>query len=340
MQRERGDLLADGLRGLRVAERLDLVGRLGEGRQVDAGEPALAGAAAVHEGQPHAVLRGGLRDLGGQRGDAQRRGVDVRGDRAAGQLVQRRLLGGGPLVGEAPAQLVPDGRADLLGGDARAYRVRQAVVAEADAEQGLGERAELLEVALVVVAVAQAVEVQRLGADRVHAVPGQLGDQRGRVLADLGVGRAQLGEVAVAEGVGGRAVGVLEAEPVVVAEDRPGVQLQAPAAGLLGGLGERVAVADRAGRRRGESAAGPAGRVGAEVRGAGLQVPDHPPGVVREDVAGLVVDRGEGDAADPGPVGEVAEERVGALVDQVGGEGEDGRLHGAAPEQGVQVPSR
>ncbi len=121
--------------------------------------------------------------------------------------------------------------------------------AEAEPEQRLGGRAQLLEVALVVVAVAQAVEVQRLRPDCVHAVPGQLGDQGAGVLADLRVGRAQLGEVAVAEGVGGGAVRVFEAEPVVVAEDRPRVQLQAAPAGLRGGLGEGVAVADRGGRR-------------------------------------------------------------------------------------------
>ncbi len=211
----------------------------------------------------------------------------------------------------------------------------EAVLAEADPEQRLGDRAQLLEVALVVEAVPQAVEVQRLGADGVDAVAGVLGDQRGGVLADVGVGRAELGEVPVAEGVGGGAVGVLEAEPVVVQEDRPGVQLQPAPPGLRRRLGEGVAVAEGGGRLRAQPLPAPVRRVRLEVGGAGLQVADGVQRVVREDVARLVVDGGEGDAADPGAVGEIAEEVVGALVEQVGGEGENGRLHGYSGRSGA-----
>ncbi len=281
------------------------------------------------------MAAGLLGQVGGQRGDGGGGGVDVRGEGAVGEGAQVGGLGGGGLLGQSAAQLGADGLGRLLGRDAGAGGGGAAVRAEADTEQGLGGRAQLLEVALVVVAVAQPVEVQRLGADRVHAVPGQLGDQGQRILADLRVRRAELGEVAVAEGVGRGAVRVGEAEPVVVAEHRPGVQLQAAPAGLVGGLGEGVVGAEGGGRHGCQAAVPPGVRLGAEVRRARLQVADHPAGVVREDVAGLVVDGGEGDAADPGAVGEVAEEGVGALVEQVGGEGEDGRLHGAAPGLGT-----
>ena len=110
--------------------------------------------------------------------------------------------------------------------DAGRRRTREAVLAEAEAEQVARLRPELDQVPLVLVAVLGRVVVERLGEDRPDVVAAHVGHERARVRAHVGMRRAEVGRVAVAEGVDGDAVLVLVG-PVGVQEDRPRVDAHA-----------------------------------------------------------------------------------------------------------------
>ena len=93
--------------------------------------------------------------------------------------------------------------------------------AEAEAEQIPDLRSEWHEVSLVRVAVLERVVVQRFRADRRDAEPGDVRGERDRERAHVRMRRAEIGHVAVAERVLGRAVGMSSGEGTVVQEDRP-----------------------------------------------------------------------------------------------------------------------
>ena len=95
------------------------------------------------------------------------------------------------------------------------------MLAEAEAEQVARARPERDEVALVRVAVLEAQVVQCFRADAGDTERRDVGGERPRVLAGIGVGGAELGHVAVAERVLGGALGVGRGERAVVEEDRP-----------------------------------------------------------------------------------------------------------------------
>ena len=82
-------------------------------------------------------------------------------------------------------------------------------------------RPERDEVALVRVAVLEAQEVERLGADACNAERRYVGGERACVGAGIGIRRTELGHVAVAECVLRGALGVRRGERAVVEEDRP-----------------------------------------------------------------------------------------------------------------------
>src|SRR3990170_8939401 len=117
---------------------------------------------------------------------------------------------------------------DHFGVDSCAAGCFEAMNAKAQTKQVGSYGPQLLKVALVVVAVREAVEVKRLREDRRDLIARDVRRERARVGSHFGIGRAQIGEVPVPERVLCGALGMREAEPVVVQEDRPCVYLHFP----------------------------------------------------------------------------------------------------------------
>ncbi len=199
------------------------------------------------------------------------------------------------------------------------------MLAEAEAEQVAGTRAELDEVALVVVAVLEPVIVERLGQDGRHLVAGDVRDERAHIRAHVRVCRAQVGRVEIAERVAGGAVRVLVGA-VGVQEDGPGVDAEPAGGRRPTRVCEHVVLT----RERAEAGLDPkpvvAGRIGAEEELTPLEEVDLATRVVREDVAGGVIDESWGNPVQPASFLEIAEHCLDALVGQVRREGERRRL--------------
>src|ERR687894_579981 len=124
------------------------------------------------------------------------------------------------------------------------------------------------------VAVREAVEVERLREDRGDLVAPDVRRERGRVRPHLGIGRTQIGEVPVPERVLCGAFGVYKAEPVVVQEDYPCVDLHSPFVGGRAKIAEGIARAGELGDAWLESQALVARLVRPEKDGSALQVTD------------------------------------------------------------------
>ena len=157
-------------------------------------------------------LAGRLRDLGDERRDdlLPDARVLVPFRLTAWVVARERLLD--RLAGVAPNRLAVD--------PGRACR-RKAVLAEAKAEKVSDPRAERDEVALVRVAVLEPQVVERLRGDPGDSERGDVGGEGAGVGAGVGIRRTQLGDVAVAERVLGRALGMCRCERAVVEEHRP-----------------------------------------------------------------------------------------------------------------------
>ncbi len=119
------------------------------------------------------------------------------------------------------------------------------MLAEAESEQETGARAEVEEVALVVIAVLERVVVEGFGHDRLHPVARDVGAQGPHVRPHLRVGRAQLREAGIAEGRSLRVLGPPIAGPVAVEEHRPRVNRHSPAHGRVHEAGQHVFVTDQ-----------------------------------------------------------------------------------------------
>ena len=204
-----------------------------------------------------------------------------------------------------------------------------AVVTEAQPEEELGDRAVAVVAALMVIAmrerqVADGLELE--GGDRVAAhVGGHVAD----VAADIGMRRAEARDVAVAERVPDRRVGMARPERRVVRVVDPDPHGQAPSVRLANEPVERVLVLDEATRERPDGAA-----VGASARTeegvAALVEDDLAHGVVGQDVARMVIDARVRHGVDLAEVLDAAERDVVALVNEVGGEDVRRRFHAAA----------
>src|SRR5207237_2648035 len=105
---------------------------------------------------------------------------------------------------QLPARLRPQ----PFGLDSMLPRRLQAVIAKTQAEQETTEQAELDEVPLVMQAVLETVEVKGLRDDALHALARDVRTQCGDIGAHVGIGRAEVREVCVAERVATRAAGM------------------------------------------------------------------------------------------------------------------------------------
>ena len=177
----------------------------------------------------------------------------------------------------------------------------------------------------MVIAVLEAVVVQRLRQNGRDLVARDVRDERAHVGADVRVGRAQVGGVKVAEGVAGSTVGVLVGA-VGVEEHRPGVDGEAAGRRRPARVREHVVLA----RERADPGLDPepvvTSRVGPEEELAAIEEDDLAAWIVREDVPGRVVDERGSDPAQPTANLEIVENGVDALVGEVGREGEGRRL--------------
>ena len=112
--------------------------------------------------------------------------------------------------------------------------------AEAQPEQIEADSPEFLEIAFVMIAVPEAVEVERLREDGRDVVAGDVRGERARVRPHAGVRWAQVGQVTISESVLRGALWVREAQSVAMQEYGPGVYMHSPLAGGLAQLAERV----------------------------------------------------------------------------------------------------
>ena len=110
------------------------------------------------------------------------------------------------------------------------------------------------------VAVLEAQVVQCLRADAGHAELRDVGGERACVFAGIRIGGAELGHVAVAEGVLGRALGMRGGEGAVVEEHGPGADGQPAPAGGRDASGSTCAASLTGGCSRAARSAGPGGK--------------------------------------------------------------------------------
>ena len=161
--------------------------------------------------------------------------------------------------------------------------------------------------------------MERLRADARDTERRDVGGERARVGAGVGIRRAELGHVPVAERVLGRALGVRRGERAVVEEHRPRPDREPAPVGGRDRLGQHVR---RLAHRRLQPRAAQR-RPGREEDGAALEEPHLAHRVVREDVAALVVGGRDRDAAEAAALLDVVEHGLDPLVGEVGREAED-----------------
>src|SRR5215203_3566692 len=131
-----------------------------------------------------------------------------------------------------------------LGVDSSAAGRLATMVAETQPEQVDADGPEFLEVAFVMVAVLESVEVEGLREDGRDPVAGDVRGERARVHPHLGVRGAQVGRVAISESVLRGALGVRETQSIVVQEYGPGVHGHSPLIRDLAQLAERISRAN------------------------------------------------------------------------------------------------
>ena len=93
-------------------------------------------------------------------------------------------------------------------------------------------------------------------------------------------------------------------------------------------LGEHVSISRQRTRTRLEARIPIERRLRPETRDASFQEANLATGIVREDIARLVVHGREGDSSEPASTLDVVENGLGALVGEICGKGEDRGLHG------------
>ncbi len=309
---------------------------VGRPRRVPLDRPA-----QLEEDEPLAGAAGDLGRLLDERGDRLGADVEVAVELAAGdagQVVSVHVRAAHePAVAEDTLELLAGGRPHAGAVDSRRGSAREAVLAEAETEQVPGTCSELDEVALVVVAVLEPVEVQRLGEDRLDLVARDVGYEGPDVRADIGARRAEVGGVAIAERVLGRAVGVL-VRAVEVEEHRPSVDGEATLRRLPAGLAQDVLAGARVDARLDPESLVER-RVGRKIELAPVQQVHLPHRIVREDIAGGVIGERRRDAVDPGPLLKVREDRVDALTGEVARKGERRGLQIIRPGPGRHGPT-
>src|SRR5260370_19052825 len=126
----------------------------------------------------------------------------------------------------------------------------QAVLTEAEPEEVATERPELDEVALVVESMLEPMEVQRLRNHRAHALGRGGGGKRRSVRADLGVVRAEVRQVCVAESIAARTLWMRLAERVVVQEDGPGADAERACGRVMAEVREHIGLLSQRADRR------------------------------------------------------------------------------------------
>ena len=191
---------------------------------------------------------------------------------------------------------------------------------EAQAEQEPVQWAQVYEVALVVVAVLQRVEMQRLDDHLVDFVAGDVACQGDGVADDLGVCRAHGVDHGVLEDVGDRDIGMRMAQVVVVPDRQPRTQAHRAARSLDPQPIQKVS--GQPGRRGPRAKPAVASRLGREGREAALDEPHSTTWIVGENVSCRVVEGGEGQSADARLVADAIEGHVVALVHDVARERE------------------
>ena len=140
--------------------------------------------------------------------------------------------------------------------------------------------------------------------------------------AGVRVRRTELGDVAVAEGVLGSALGVRGGQGAVVQEHSPGPDGEPALAGGSDDLRQHRRLAHRRLQARRAQR-----RPGREEDGAALEEPNPVHRIVGEDVPALVVGGGHRDPAETAAVLDVVEDDLDPLVREVGREAEDRAVH-------------
>ncbi len=307
---------------------------------------ALDGAGKVEEDEPPAAsvdLLGHLRDerrdgLGASVQVAEQLTVRDAGEAFPGRPVRRPEL---IAFGEGALELRAHDLVHSSRVDAAAARRREAVLAEAEPQQEAGNRVERDEVPLVVIAVLEAVVVEGLGQDRLDLVAGDVGGECPYVGSRVGIRRAEIALVEIAERIP-RRTGRIVAGTVGMQEDGPGVHGEVAGGRSPTRLPQHVTLQGQGADGRLHGPGGVERRLGREEHHPAL-LQDHPMGgVVREDVTGGVVGERRHHAAQAASPLEVVEHRVDALPGQVGGEHEGGCLQHArsTPFRRPQPPSR
>lgn len=198
------------------------------------------------------------------------------------------------------------------------------MLAEAEAQQVAPQRAQVDEVPLVVKAVLQAVIVQRLCNHYRHSMGRDVSAERAYVRSHVRVGRAEVGQMQVTESVAAGIVWIGLAERVVVQKDRPGPDAHRARGGATAEVGQNVGLLGQAADSGLQLQAPVARGIGLKEDRAAFQKVELAHGIVREDVATVVIGSGQGDTTKTRALGHVVEHGLQSLVPKVGGEGEHG----------------
>src|SRR5215210_2595224 len=170
------------------------------------------------------------------------------------------------------------------------------------------------------IAVFEAVKVERLREDGRYSVAGDVRGERTHVQSHLGVRGAKVGQVAIPESVLRGALGARKAQPVVVQEHSPRVYAHPPLTGGLAQLAEGVPRAGELADTRLQTLV--AGDLRREEDSATLHIAHLTDRVVRKDVPGVVVGDGHRKPVHPRLVSDVIQDRTYTLIAKVGGKGE------------------
>ena len=173
----------------------------------------------------------------------------------------------------------------------------------------------------MVVAVREREEVKRLHQDRVDATCGNVGDERASVRAGVRIRGAELGQIRVAERVPLREF--LDRAPAVDVEKHdPRIRVHPASPRRAHEIGDEIPLADQLTDHGLKPQPAETARRRLEEDGAGLLEVDDPPRIVREDVSGVVVRRGQRYPSRPGALLNVVGDNLEPLVEEVGREGE------------------
>src|SRR3712207_1485481 len=204
----------------------------------------------------------------------------------------------------------------------------EAMGAEAQTKQVGCYGPQLLEVAFVMIAVTEAVEVKRLRENRRDLVAGDVRCESARVCPHLRIRWAEIGEVAVSEGVLRGALGVRKPQPIVVQEDGPRVYAHLPVARSRAKVAERIAAPHELGDARLELQTLVARLIRRKEDGTALQVTHLVDRIVGKEIPRVMIGDSQRQPVYPCPILYVAQYRLEPLVVEVGGKREQCSLHG------------